>query len=1217
MPPSSSTQRPSAASSAVPIAHQRALISPLRIPFPTQRGYAIALFVVLQSIKAYDILLSHRATYDGQYSGMMLKWWVWDIAFLTALWIVKIPWLQFSGLKTIVLSLLMMVFDAVLFEIPAFIIIGALTKATFDELFGHPIGVSRATLVNRNQVIFNSSHILGRHTVHILPYGTAKFNHQDEFYCIPTDAVGQKEIHIPILLNSTIPKSITVSRFNVDNGAKSVYEYHGSELRRATEVGQEKRGIELYYIQVSKPGVYKLENIVSKDGSDVRLYSKQAYVLPCPTAQFVSEQEQDYCQGEQKRLHLNVQGVPPFKVEYVRRVGDVKTPVRLDSIQPDAFASPLIKMSHGLKSAAPEFFLPQSHKDYDWAVSHEVSVALDLRFDKAEKYGFYLQRVTDGVGNSVLVKDRREYLFHVHSHPTAEFECGATHPVQLFIGENYARIPLKLKGSGAWNVTYQFTPKENVDGEEQFTKELSASWSELEAYAPGEYRLLSVHDQYCSGNVMFPSACQVVQPPFPSVKVSFTAIPSECSGNSEIGMRFLAELKGVPPFQLEYKVIQHVGKTSRIVDQKRERSEQSRHIFTYLPSSSGEYTYEFYALDDANYKKLDPQLATIQQIVRPQPSAKFSGELQRKRSIRTCLGDSLQLNVDLSGTGPFHLYWTFGKQLHSAVVEGNSYTIDIPPLQKPGSHVVSLVKIQDANACVKELESRDVIIDVRRERPTAFFSVGDDKETTIEVIEGTSVPLPLRLTGEGPWRLTYRNVEKDKDREQTSVLHNPNDPLVVREEGHYELLKVEDSICKGDVLLPNYLVRWAERPTLSIPEDQATLNSGGVYVRPPVCRGKSDAFDIAFTGHAPYYTVYDEFLAESETSPRHLLGKDDISSGLRKNHISLKTQKSGIYTYEFTKISDHRYTQPFTIAPLVLMQHVYETPTVRFTKHQEKRRVMCVGENLMSDSTEPLWIELTGQAPFHVAVRFKNDSSPQGRVENIENIQAYTYRLDMPFEVEAAGRYTIEVLSVQDAHGCHSVAEGADTSIAIQALDSPVITPAGQCPDLCVGDMLDYTLSGVGPFTVAYEFDRRSEEIRSATSKLSMLADKAGNLTIISVGDKRNQCRSFPKEMTKIVHEIPTSLVSGGKDIIENIREGDMVQAVVDLVGTPPFSFVWQRSEVVWDTKRKRHFKGKVLESHSVQDIEEYQYLINTSTEGIIEITSIKDRFCQYPRIAL
>ena len=67
-----------------------------------------------------------------------------------------------------------------------------------------------------------------------------------------------------------------------------------------------------------------------------------------------------------------------------------------------------------------------------------------------------------------------------------------------------------------------------------------------------------------------------------------------------------------------------------------------------------------------------------------------------------------------------------------------------------------------------------------------------------------------------------------------------------------------------------------------------------------------------------------------------------------------------------------------------------------------------------------------------------------------------------------------------------------------------------------------------------------------------------------------------------------------------------MVQAVVDLVGVPPFDFEWQRSEAIWDTHSKRYFKGGVIESHTVHNVEGHQYRINTSTEGIIEVNKKK-----------
>lgn len=71
-----------------------------------------------------------------------------------------------------------------------------------------------------------------------------------------------------------------------------------------------------------------------------------------------------------------------------------------------------------------------------------------------------------------------------------------------------------------------------------------------------------------------------------------------------------------------------------------------------------------------------------------------------------------------------------------------------------------------------------------------------------------------------------------------------------------------------------------------------------------------------------------------------------------------------------------------------------------------------------------------------------------------------------------------------------------------------------------------------------YQFNGRPEKIQSPSSRLSTLADKPGNFTIMSVGDQRNKCRSYPRDLSKIIHEIPSTRVSAGKDTYENIREG-------------------------------------------------------------------------------
>lgn len=104
--------------SALSQAHQRALIPQSRLDFPTQRLYAIAIFGALQAFKAFDTYKAYTAPYPEQYNGAFLKWWLIDFGYLVALWIVQIPWLQFSALKTIALAFLMGILDLLLFAIP-------------------------------------------------------------------------------------------------------------------------------------------------------------------------------------------------------------------------------------------------------------------------------------------------------------------------------------------------------------------------------------------------------------------------------------------------------------------------------------------------------------------------------------------------------------------------------------------------------------------------------------------------------------------------------------------------------------------------------------------------------------------------------------------------------------------------------------------------------------------------------------------------------------------------------------------------------------------------------------------------------------------------------------------------------------------------------------------------------------------------------------------
>jgi nucleoporin POM152 len=219
--------------------------------------------------------------------------------------------------------------------------------------------------------------------------------------------------------------------------------------------------------------------------------------------------------------------------------------------------------------------------------------------------------------------------------------------------------------------------------------------------------------------------------------------------------------------------------------------------------------------------------------------------------------------VKLAGSSPFKLTYEIvhdgSKRTEYAIkdIESDSVEIASPPFKSGGKYTIALVTVQDSNGCKTSLNAPEAIVEVRRQRPTAGF-LSIDGSMNVKVLEGENIGLPLRLSGEGPWNVTYKYTAtqntstKESIVEETTIgIDRPNGGLInVNREGQYTLSGVHDAYCPGEVKKSEvFHVNWFAKPGMSIVNTPAMSSIGNnVFERKAICEGDEDAIELSLKG---------------------------------------------------------------------------------------------------------------------------------------------------------------------------------------------------------------------------------------------------------------------------------------------------------------------------------------------------------------------------------
>ena len=195
--------------------------------------------------------------------------------------------------------------------------------------------------------------------------------------------------------------------------------------------------------------------------------------------------------------------------------------------------------------------------------------------------------------------------------------------------------------------------------------------------------------------------------------------------------------------------------------------------------TSSPMTVRLIAISDAHCAGDTIGSGTVRVTYLPSPSATIQG------SDTICPGETGKLKVTITGTsGPWSItYLKDGANPVVAAVTASPYTLNV---QGFGNYTLS--KVQADDGCTGKVSGTGKIISFAV--PTAAIS------GTASICEYTSGNLNVNLTGNSPWKFSYK---LNSDTVVVENVYSSPKTVPVNKAGTYTLVNVNDDNCKGTV----------------------------------------------------------------------------------------------------------------------------------------------------------------------------------------------------------------------------------------------------------------------------------------------------------------------------------------------------------------------------------------------------------------------------------
>lgn len=218
---------------------------------------------------------------------------------------------------------------------------------------------------------------------------------------------------------------------------------------------------------------------------------------------------------------------------------------------------------------------------------------------------------------------------------------------------------------------------------------------------------------------------------------------------------------------------------------------------------------------------------------------------------------------------------------------------------------------------------------------------------------------------------------------------------------------------------------------------------------------------------------------DSESGGTQLIDQPIFNSIQPHTRFQLQTSTPGRMYYEVKQVGDAVYPlakHKDAVIPrshrLLFEQQVARRPSARFRSRD--RLSYCLHDqftpNADTNSGDAV-VLFDGTPPFDIRLRIKNIVT-----SHVETVTLTTYdsawKVDVPgYTFSSIGAHLVTIEAVQDASRCLQAAlDPLQSSIWVDVAETAAIFPFDRRQDFCVGDISQFQLEGIPPWTIGYEF---------------------------------------------------------------------------------------------------------------------------------------------------